>query len=68
MSKLIERFYNDEEKKVRMDNRLQKDKTSLVLGEVGNINHYILLDYTTGNIMPGMYHLENLIRLDNDEL
>lgn len=43
----------------------------LVLGEVADIGHYILLDYRptlgAGTVMPGMFHLEDFVEADRDE-
>lgn len=34
------------------------DDLFLILGEVANINHYIILNYGSGQVMPGMYDID----------
>lgn len=39
----------------------------LILGEVADIGHYMLLDYGAGKVMPGIFHLEDFVEADRDE-
>lgn len=39
----------------------------VVIGEVGETDHYILMDITTGHILPGMWHDEDFDIIDSDE-
>lgn len=44
------------------------DRNYAILGEVGSIDHYIILDISTGNIMPGMWHKERFELVPEEEL
>ncbi len=39
----------------------------LVLGEVADIRHYVLLELRTGRIIPGMFHIESFVEADEDD-
>lgn len=39
----------------------------VVLGEVGETDHYILLDIERGEVLPGMWHDEDFDIVDSDE-
>ena len=51
------------------DNRiLYHNRTYLILGGVSDTGHIILLDYSTGLILPGMWHNESFRPATDDEL
>lgn len=45
-----------------------KEDTYLCLGEVGDTAHYVFLHLNSGNILPGMWHLEDFEPQDGDNL
>jgi len=45
---------------------LNADKLYIVVGEVGSTEHYILLDFITGSIIPGMWNLKHFVHLEED--
>lgn len=40
----------------------------IVLGEVADIKHYIILNMTTGQILPGIFHLEHFEEVNRDDI
>jgi hypothetical protein len=40
----------------------------LILGEVGEIHHYIMMNMSTGQVLPGMFHLERFEEVPEDEI
>jgi len=47
---------------------LDDNRTYLILGGVSDTGHIILLDYSTGLILPGMWHNESFRPATDDEL
>ena len=46
----------------------EQDTSSAASAVVQGIRHYVLLDLSSGNIMPGMYHAERFRGATEDEL
>jgi hypothetical protein len=52
----------------KLPRQLKRGKSYVVLGEVSNIDHYILLDLETGRIVPGMWHLNRFEDIPHDDI
>ena len=50
------------------DTGLKFNELYVVLGEISKINHYLILNYRTGHILPGMFHLSRFEEVPDDDL
>jgi hypothetical protein len=48
--------------------QLKRGKSYVVLGEVSNTDHYILLELESGRILSGMWHLDRFEEISRDDI
>ncbi len=44
------------------------DNRYVILGEVETTNHYIMLNITTGKVLPGTFHLEDFEYVPEEDI
>jgi hypothetical protein len=48
--------------------QLKEGAIYIVLGEVSNSDHYILLELESGHILPGMWHMDRFEEVSRDDI
>ncbi len=57
-----------EEGKYKIPEGINLNDRYVVIGEVEKIDHFIMLNMVTGTVLPGMYHLDNFIRVPEEDI